>query len=38
MSFPDGHYVSDGVQGYKQLGNAVMPSMVGCVFDSITAA
>lgn len=35
MGFSKGHKVSHGLQGYKQLGNAVIPAMVGMVFDNI---
>jgi DNA (cytosine-5)-methyltransferase 1 len=35
MGFSVKHKVSDGVQGYQQLGNAVIPAMVGYVYDSI---
>lgn len=35
MGFPVEHYVSKGTQGYKQLGNAVIPDMIGHVYDSI---
>lgn len=35
MGFPINHYVSLGLQGYQQLGNAVIPSMIGYVYDSI---
>ena len=35
MGFPKRHYVSSGVQGYQQLGNAVVPDMIGYVWDSI---
>lgn len=35
MSFPDDHYVSAGVQGYKQLGNAVCPAMIENVYNNI---
>lgn len=35
MGFADNHVVSAGAQGYKQLGNAVIPRMVGVVFDSV---
>ena len=38
MGFSKRHYVSNGMQGYKQLGNAVCVSMVGKVYDSIRAA
>ncbi|GMO51357.1 MAG: hypothetical protein Ta2C_00900 [Candidatus Endomicrobiellum trichonymphae] len=35
MGFPVYHIVSEGVQGYRQLGNAVVPEMIGHVYDSI---
>lgn len=35
MGFSEDHKVSEGLQGYKQLGNAVIPLMVGTVFDNI---
>ncbi len=35
MGFPENHYVSDGMQGYQQLGNAVVPTMIGHVYNSI---
>jgi DNA (cytosine-5)-methyltransferase 1 len=35
MGFPAGHFVSAGIQGYQQLGNAVVPDMIGHVYDSI---
>lgn len=35
MGFPDHHIVSTGIQGYKQLGNAVIPTMIEQVYDSI---
>ena len=35
MSFPDEHIVSSGHRGWQQLGNAIIPKMVGIVFDSI---
>ena len=35
MGFPRTHYVSEGLQGYQQLGNAVIPAMVSHVYDSI---
>lgn len=35
MTFPLKHKISDGMQGYKQLGNAVMPKMIKLVFQSI---
>lgn len=35
MGFPQDFYVSDGMQGYQQLGNAVIPPMIGHVYDSI---
>jgi len=36
MGFPQKHKVSDGLQGYQQLGNAVIPDMIGHVYDSIS--
>jgi DNA (cytosine-5)-methyltransferase 1 len=35
MGFPIMHKVSPGVQGYKQLGNAVIPAMVTYIYNSI---
>lgn len=35
MGFPVRHVVSNGMQGYQQLGNAVVPEMIGYVYDSI---
>ncbi|MCL2096281.1 MAG: DNA cytosine methyltransferase [Oscillospiraceae bacterium] len=35
MGFDVSHIVSGGIQGYQQLGNAVVPDMVGYVYDSI---
>ncbi len=35
MGFPDDHVVGVGIQGYKQLGNAVIPAMVSAVYDRI---
>jgi DNA (cytosine-5)-methyltransferase 1 len=35
MGFPKKHKVSNGLQGYQQLGNAVVPDMIGHVYDSI---
>lgn len=35
MGFPKTHYVSEGMQGYQQLGNAVIPNMISFVYDSI---
>ncbi len=35
MGFPACHIVSCGTQGYQQLGNAVVPEMIGYVYDSI---
>ena len=34
MSFPDNHHISDGVQGYKELGNAVCPKMIEIIYSS----
>ena len=38
MGFKDSHYVSSGIQGYQQLGNAVIPSMIEHVYNSIKVA
>jgi DNA (cytosine-5)-methyltransferase 1 len=35
MGFPARHFVSDGMQGHQQLGNAVVPEMIGYVYDSV---
>jgi len=35
MGFPSKHYVSEGMQGYQQLGNAVIPEMITHVWNSI---
>ncbi len=35
MGFDEKHIVSHGVQGYKQLGNAVIPEMVLKTYDNI---
>jgi DNA (cytosine-5)-methyltransferase 1 len=35
MGFPKGHKVSNGIQGYTQLGNAVIPSMIEHVYENI---
>ena len=35
MGFPLKHKVSQGVQGYQQLGNAVVPQMIEYVFKNI---
>ncbi|ACL34349.1 DNA (cytosine-5-)-methyltransferase [Borreliella burgdorferi] len=35
MGFSDNHYVSEGMQGYQQLGNAVIPSMIEHVYRAI---
>lgn len=36
MGFSDNHIVSPGIQGYQQMGNAVMPTMISKVYSSIT--
>jgi len=38
MGFPQDHIVSDGVQGFQQLGNAVIPEMITHVYESIKVA
>lgn len=35
MGFPTSHIVSSGLRGYQQLGNAVIPQMIGNVYESI---
>ena len=35
MGFNLNHLVSDGLKGYQQLGNAVIPRMIGNIWDSI---
>ncbi|MDR1104554.1 MAG: DNA cytosine methyltransferase [Endomicrobium sp.] len=35
MGFSIKHKVSIGVQDYQQLGNAVIPAMIGYIYDSI---
>ncbi len=35
MGFKKSHKVSDGINGYRQLGNAVIPPMIRKVFDNI---
>ncbi len=35
MGFPRSHIVSEGGQGFRQMGNAVIPAMVGFVYDGI---
>jgi DNA (cytosine-5)-methyltransferase 1 len=35
MGFPENHFVSDGFHGYRQLGNAVIPVMIGYVWDGV---
>jgi DNA (cytosine-5)-methyltransferase 1 len=35
MSFPEEHYVIEGSQGYKQLGNAVAPDIIARVLNGI---
>jgi hypothetical protein len=36
MGFPVKHIVSDGGIGYRQLGNAVIPDMIKCVYGGIS--
>lgn len=35
MGFNQSHYVSENLKGYQQLGNAVIPKIIGNVWDSI---
>ncbi len=38
MGFDRQHHVSPGINGYKQLGNAVIPAMINTVYTSIKVA
>jgi DNA (cytosine-5)-methyltransferase 1 len=38
MGFPVDYKVSNGIQGYKQLGNAVIPDMISYVYENIKAS
>lgn len=38
MGFPLGHTLSNGMEAYKQLGNAVIPTMIENVYESIKVA
>ena len=38
QGFPPEHILSKGDQGYRQVGNSVIPKMVGLVFDNIVPA
>ncbi len=38
MGFGKKHQVGSGLSGYRQLGNAVIPEMIGHVFDGVRAA
>ena len=38
MGFNKDHKVSEGIQGYTQLGNAVIPSMIEYVYENIKVA
>ena len=35
MGFDDDFQVSDGVKGYEQLGNAVIPKIINCIYKGI---
>jgi DNA (cytosine-5)-methyltransferase 1 len=35
MGFSTRHKVSPGLRGYQQLGNAVVPAMIGYIYDSV---
>ncbi|AAY60988.1 modification methylase HhaI [Rickettsia felis str. Pedreira] len=37
MGFPQDHYVADGLKGYRQLGNSVIPQIIANIYDSIIA-
>lgn len=38
MGFDDSHITADGTQGYRQLGNAVIPEMITRAYSSIVSA
>ena len=38
MGFSKRHVVSRGTAGYRQLGNAVIPSMIGQIYDGVRMA
>lgn len=38
MGFEKTHYIAEGIKGYQQLGNAVIPKMISNVYDSIRVA
>ncbi|MDR0919402.1 MAG: DNA cytosine methyltransferase [Oscillospiraceae bacterium] len=35
MGFPARHKVGPGLRGYQQLGNAVVPAMIGYIYDNV---
>lgn len=35
MGFATSHQVSEGIAGYRQLGNAVIPAMVSLIYDGV---
>ncbi len=35
MGFDKRHFVSDGIQGYRQLGNAVIPTMIKRMYECV---
>ena len=35
MGFSTNHVVSEGIQGYQQLGNAVIPNMIGYIWKNL---
>ncbi len=38
MGFATSHQVSEGIAGYRQLGNAVIPGMVALIYDGVRRA
>ena len=38
MGFPEEHHVSESAQGYKQLGNAVIPKMVSLIYSGVSCS
>lgn len=35
MGFSQSPYVTEGLKGYQQLGNAAIPRMIASLYDSI---
>lgn len=35
MGFSTNHVVSEGIKGYQQLGNEVIPDMIGYILENL---